>query len=325
MYNNVMKRVAVLRGGPSEEYSVSMQTGKAVLEALPSHKYVPLDIIITKGGEWLQEGFVRRPDKILETADAVFIALHGSYGEDGQVQKIIQRLGLPFTGSSSLPSAIAFNKELTKNTVRPLGIKTPKHRKFNRPELAYLDELIDDIATDLGRELFVKPLANGSSFGARYTPTPETLRQAIEELSQTYEQLMIEEYIRGREASVGILSNFRNEYNYSLPVIEIIPPRSDVFFTATSKYNGLTEEIVPGRFSYSEKDELARTARMVHEIISCSGYSRSDFIVRNGEVYFLEINTLPGLAPQSLYPKASASVGLAFPDLIDHLLENASR
>jgi D-alanine-D-alanine ligase len=318
-----MKRVAVLRGGPSEEYAVSMQTGKAVLEALSDGNYAPIDVTITKGGEWLQQGFARRPDTILDTADVVFIALHGTYGEDGQVQKVIQRMGLPFTGSRALPSAIAFNKDLTKHTLRSHGVRMPKHRKFTQFERESLDWVVDDVVEDLGANLFIKPLANGSSVGARYAPTKEVLRETLRELTELYEQLIIEEYVRGREASVGILSEFRNEKHYALPVIEIIPPKTDVFFSQENKYNGLTEEIVPGRFSYQEKEELARVALLAHNVIECSNYSRSDFIVKDGQIYFLEINTLPGLTPESLYPKAAAAVGLSFTNLVQHLVETA--
>src|SRR6056297_2041713 len=127
-----MKRVAVLRGGPSEEYAVSMLSGKAVLQALRDSDYVHKDIVITKKGEWLEEGFVRSPEQALEAVDVVFVALHGSYGEDGQVQRILQRKGIPFTGSRALSSAIAFNKELAKNTLRPHGLRMPKHRRIHR-------------------------------------------------------------------------------------------------------------------------------------------------------------------------------------------------
>jgi len=321
-----MKRVAVLRGGPSEEYDVSMLTGNAVLRALAeSEDYQAKDIVITKSGDWLDGGFVRQPNNILDTVDIAFVALHGTYGEDGQVQKILQRMGIPFTGSRSLPSGIAFNKELTKNTLRPHGIKMPKHRRFHRSEIGSLEHELDQIVSDLGGELFIKPLATGSSIGAKYAPTKDILKSALLELSEDYDQLLIEEYIRGKEATVGIINNYRNEELYILPAIEIIPPKSDTFFSAENKYNGMTEELVPGRFSYREKTELAEIAAKVHKIIDCDSYSRSDFIVKDGEIYFLELNTLPGLTEESLYPKAAAAVGLDFKNLVKHLVDNARR
>lgn len=317
-------RVAVLRGGPSEEYDVSMQTGRGVLEALQKLDYSCKDIVITRKGEWLDNGFVKQPESALEAIDVVFIALHGTYGEDGQIQKILERKMIPFTGSRSMPSAIAFNKELTKYTLMPHGVKMPKHRKMSRTEFYDLRDDLDEIFAEIGKELFIKPVASGSSYGAAHIPNRAVLETTLEALFQKYENILIEEYIRGREATVGILDNFRSEKSYVLPTIEIIPPGGEPLFSYENKYSGKTEEIVPGRFSYYEKSELSRVAALVHDVMGCNQYSRSDFIVRNGEVYFLEVNTLPGLTNQSLFPKAAAAVGLSYPQLIKHLIESAT-
>jgi D-alanine-D-alanine ligase len=318
-----MKRVTVLRGGPSEEYSVSMKTGVAVIEALKKLGYAHKDVVITKYGEWLHDGFVRKPESVLDSCDVVFVGLHGRYGEDGQVQRILQQKNIPFTGSRAMTSAIAFNKEFTKNTLQPLGIKMPKHRRVNKTDLNILDEEVEFMSAEMGTEFFIKPLSSGSSVGAKYAPSKQTLKIALSELLSIYDSVLVEEYIRGREATVGILSNFRNEKNYVLPVIEIVPRSGQTFFSNEEKYSGFAEEIVPGRFSYNEKNILSQVASLVHTTLGCDNYSRSDFIVRNGEVYFLEINTLPGLTHQSLFPKAAAAVGLDFDELVRHLVETA--
>ncbi len=318
-----MKRIAVLRGGPSEEYAVSMKSGAAVLEALDKLHYAYKDIVITKDGEWLEAGIARTPDNALEAVDVVFIALHGGYGEDGQIQKILHRKHIPYTGSPSLPSAIAFNKELTKFSLQSHNILMPKHRKFTVADLDTLDEEVDELFKDVGEELFIKPLKTGSSHGARYAPNKELLTTHIRELLQNYDELLIEEYIRGREATVGILHDFRNQAIYALPAIEIVPPNGEPAFSYENKYNGKTAEIVPGRFSYEEKIKLADIAAVVHQALHLDHYSRSDFIVKNGDVYFLEVNTLPGLTTESLLPKAAAAVGLSYPQLIAHLIETA--
>lgn len=318
-----MKRVAVLRGGPSEEYAVSMLSGSAVLKALRDSDYPHKDIVVTKKGEWLEEGFVRSPEQALEAVDVVFVALHGSFGEDGQVQRILQRKGIPFTGSRALSSAIAFNKELAKNTLRPHGLCMPKHRRIHRSELSQLDEEIPHIFNEVGNELFIKPLSNGSSLGAQHIPNKTSLKEALVDLLGTYEHVLVEEFIRGKEATVGVMNHFRDHPLYVLPVVEIIPPSGESMFSHEHKYNGQTQEIVPGRFSYHEKAKLTEAAALAHTIIGCEHYSRSDFIVKDGQVYFLEINTLPGLTSESLFPKAAAAIGLSFPDLISHLIEIA--
>lgn len=318
-----MKRVAVLRGGPSSEYDVSLRSGAAVLQALRELDYPHKDIIITKKGEWLEMGIARQPEKALEAVDTVFLALHGEFGEDGQVQRLLQRLNLPFTGSNALASAIAFNKELTKLTLRDHGVNMAKHRRINREELNDIAALSESIVEEMGSELFIKPIAGGSSLGARHISNAGALRPALEELLQFHESLMVEEFIRGREATVGLLHGFRDQDLYVLPVVEIVPPNGMPYFSAEVKYNGTTEEIVPGRFTYHEKAKLADAATVVHKALNCDHYSRCDFIVRDGEVYFLEINTLPGLTDQSLFPKAAAAVGLEFKDLIKHLVETS--
>jgi D-alanine-D-alanine ligase len=318
-----MKRVAVLRGGPSEEYAVSMRSGAAVLEALDALHYPYKDIVITKDGEWLETGIARSPEHILEAVDVAFIALHGQYGEDGQVQKILHRKHIPFTGSRSLPSAIAFNKELTKFSLQSHNILMPKHRKFTLADIDTIDDEVETLFREVGEELFIKPLRTGSSHGARYAPNKEILTSSLRELLTQYDELLVEEFIRGREATVGVLHDFRNQAVYTLPPIEIVPPNGEPAFTYEHKYSGKTEEIVPGRFSYDEKERLGHIASQIHHVLHLDHYSRSDFIVRNGDIYFLEVNTLPGLTTESLLPKAAAAVGLSYRDLIAHLVETA--
>lgn len=318
-----MKRVAVLRGGPSTEYDVSLKTGSEVLRALRELDYPHKDVVITKSGDWLESGIVRSPEKALEAVDVVFVALHGQYGEDGQVQRILQRLNIPFTGSNAFSSAIAFNKELTKRSLAEHNILMPKHHRISREQRNYLAPEIDLIIERIGEESFVKPVGGGSSIGAKYIPHKEALRAALEELLLTHEAVMVEEFIRGREATVGVLQHFRDQEHYVLPPIEIVPPGGTPFFSYDVKYNGTTQEICPGRFSYGEKSKLSEAALIAHTALHCSHYSRSDFIVRDGDVYFLEINTLPGLTGESLFPKAAAAVGLEFNELVKHLVETS--
>lgn len=319
------KRIAVLRGGPSEEYDVSMLTGASVLQALDELEYPYKDITITKQGEWLESGRSKSPKTALEAVDVVFIALHGAYGEDGQIQRLLEHIGMPYVGTRALASNIAFNKALTKQTLFDHPLRMPRHRVMHKRDLELIDEELEHIFREVGEELFVKPLTSGSSVGARHIPDHQSLQKALVELLTQYDQIMIEEYIQGKEATVGVLENFRDQRAYVLPVIEIVPPKTDRFFSNESKYNGMTEEICPGRFSFSEKAKLSEAAALIHDVIGCKHYSRSDFIVKDGEIYFLEVNTLPGLTSESLYPKAAAAVGLEFPHLIAHLIENAHR
>jgi D-alanine-D-alanine ligase len=317
------KRVAVLRGGPSCEYEVSLKTGAEVLKALHSLGYHVIDVMITKSGEWLMHGIVKSPEQILASADVVFIAMHGSYGEDGTVQKICERHHIPFTGSNAFPSQLAFNKDATKRQLRESGLKMPKHVRVEADVFDTYDMFTQALVRAVGTDFVIKPLASGSSHGVRMVDSITTLRDVLTEVFTEFDSCLIEERIRGVEATCGILEDFRNEKHYILPPIEIIPPMSHDFFSFDVKYDGSTMEICPGRFSFSTREAIGNAALLAHITLGLSQYSRSDFIIRDDDVYFLEVNTLPGLTSESLFPKATAAVGLPFAQLVNHLVMTA--
>ncbi len=316
-------RVAVLRGGPSSEYDVSLVTGAGVLKALKNSGYYTKDIMVSKRGEWLVDGQVKSPASALATIDVVFIAMHGAYGEDGTVQKICERLHIPFTGSNSFPSCVAFNKDTTKRVLLNYPVRLPKHVRVKREDDQDLAILAEAVISSFGPEYVLKPLTSGSSHGVVMVNNGDDLKDALTLMFTQHEEFMIEERIRGVEATCAVLENFRNELLYSLPPVEIIPPTTHDFFAADVKYNGATTELCPGRFSFSEKSDLLDAAITVHQALGLSQYSRSDFMVRDGEVYFLEVNTLPGLTPESLFPKAAEAIGLSYQQLIEHLIQTA--
>ncbi len=317
------RRVIVLRGGPSDEHDVSMRSGANILRSLRQKNDQVKDIVISRKGEWLDAGLVKSPDQILHNSDLVFIALHGGFGEDGEVQKLIKRYNLPFTGSGSLASAIAFNKHVTKEALKDTGISLPAHRIINTGNDLDVENEARFIKAEFGPEYVIKPVASGSSVGVSVVKLGQSLEEALASLARDGQVYMVEEYIRGKEATCAVLEDFRNERHYGFPPIEIIPPSDYDFFSFEAKYNGKTKEICPGNFSFSESRALIENAINIHKALHLTQYSRSDFMVKNGKVYFLEVNTLPGLTDESLFPKAAEAVGLTYDDLIDHLLETA--
>ena len=318
-------RVAVLRGGPSEEYDVSLATGAGVLGALNRERYEPLDVTITRTGEWLVEGRARTPRELLAAVDAAFLALHGAYGEDGQVQRLLESARVPYTGSRPFPSAIAMHKVMTKDRLHGVGVRMARHMVVSREAGHNLDGLVRSISELFGPRYVVKPVSGGSSIGTQLADNPEFLRAALARALANYEQVLVEERIMGKEATVGVVDNFRGQTRYALPAIEIVPPAAAEFFDYTNKYNGASEELCPGRFSREEKGELERLALLAHETLELSQYSRSDFMVARDGIYFLETNTLPGLTPQSLMPKALDAVGSSYAEFVNHLIEDALR
>ncbi len=316
-------RVAVLRGGLSDEYKVSLWTGASVLEHIDRTLFDPLDIIISKSGEWLLNGKAYLPEQILHAVDVVFIALHGQYGEDGKLQRIIERYGVPYTGSSPLASTVAFNKVLTKNFLKDTHVKMAPHVHVTRDSLKDITRVADNIVNTIGPQYVIKPVNSGSSIGTMMVKNPLLLPQALTDSLSRFEEVMVEVRIPGREATCGVVERYRDSDMYALPPIEIVPPPEADFFDDAVKYNGATEEFCPSRFDHGIKQEIEEISKFVHKALGLSQYSRSDFMVASDGIYFLEVNTLPGLTKESLFPKAIHAVGGTYPEFITHLLTDA--
>lgn len=327
-----MIKVGVVRGGISGEHHVSLATGAQILSQLREEKlssrYKPIDIFIDQEGIWHVNGIPTTIDKVSKQVDIVINALHGDYGEDGKIQQQLQEFNIPYTGSGPLSSAIGYNKYLSKQEFLKLGIKTPRHILF----AAYqrdMDGEINRYAKEKAREVWsrlpppwiVKPLTGGSSMGVHVCKTFTSLQDAILDGANKNVSILIEEFIKGKEATVGVINNFRKQKIYSLPPIEIRVPKTSTFFDEEVKYNGKSQEICPGNFSDDEKRELERLASLIHSGLHLNHYSRSDFIIHPKRgIFALEVNTLPGLTSESLFPKALNAVGSNLSEFIEHLI-----
>lgn len=318
-------RIAVLRGGPSEEYDVSLRTGAALLDALPKESVVPVDVVITKAGEWLHDGRRQMPERILDTVDGVIVGLHGAYGEDGKVQRLLERHGIPFTGSGSYASAIAMHKGITKDHLRDQDVKLAPHMLVSQSSRGQTYEVAQGIKELFGPEYVIKPVQSGSSHGVMMVQNPMLLPRALEDALNVYDQVIVEKRIRGKEATCGVIEGFRGEDLYALPPIEIVPAASQEFFDYDAKYNGASQEICPGRFSTAEKDTLMRLSQQIHTTLGLRHYSRSDFILAEDGIYFLEVNTLPGLTEASLIPLSLRAVGSSLEDFAAHLVAQLTK
>ncbi|PIR69407.1 MAG: D-alanine--D-alanine ligase [Candidatus Niyogibacteria bacterium CG10_big_fil_rev_8_21_14_0_10_46_36] len=312
--------VGILRGGPSSEYDVSLKTGENVLRSLPEGMYKGIDIFISRDGEWHHKGIVRSPETILRHVDVAFNAMHGEYGEDGTVQKILERHAIPYTGSDAIASRFAMKKNVAKELLSRAGLKVLPSILV-KPE-----DDVEDTCRVVHRAMappwVVKPAGKGSSVGVSIVRTLPNLADALTEALRIDSAALVEKYINGREATCGVLENFREETYYALPVIEIIPPKGK-FFDYQCKYDGSTQEICPGRFSPREKTHIQDAAIRAHKALGCRHYSRTDMMLANDTVWVLEINTLPGLTSESLLPKSAEAIGLSFPALLDHIVRLA--
>ncbi len=311
-------KVAVLRGGPSSEFEVSLNTGKNVLENLPHH-YVPTDVFISRDGIWHVDGVVVSPAKLFQGTDVVFNAMHGQYGEDGKVQQLLDQHRVKYTGSKALASAVAMNKLMTKELYKKAGLKTPIHKVVKKGE--DLGDLASTIFKTFPMPAIIKPNAAGSSVGMALVNSMGDIDRAVREAFKHSETVLIEEFIPGREATCGVIENFKGKKIYSLLPIEIIKPAENDFFDYDAKYSGKSKEICPGNFSKEESRIIQDLSIKAHDILGLNHYSRSDFIINPKRgIYIIETNTLPGLTKESLVPKALEAIGTSLPHFLDHII-----
>ncbi len=315
--------IGILRGGPSNEHEVSLKSGASIIAHLPSDRFVARDIYIDRDGRWHDRGRPVEPVRVLRQLDAALIGLHGTYGEDGGVQRLLARFGVPYAGADPTGSALAMHKFLSKMHLRDEGASVPDFRYVERVD--EIPAVAAEVARAFSQPVVVKPVGWGSSVGVSIVGGYAQVSRAVESLfAAGAPSVLIEEYVRGREAAVGIIEDMRGEALYALPAVEITPPEGD-FFSYRSKYSGTSRKTCPGNFSRETAGELARLARVAHRALGLRHYSRSDFIVTPHRIYYLETNTLPGLTEESLFPKALAAVGIPLPDFFSHLVKLAQR
>jgi D-alanine-D-alanine ligase len=294
------KRVGVLLGGLSTEREISLMTGAAVCQALRERGYAVTPIEVETNGAWMVQ---------VREVDVVFIALHGKFGEDGAVQGVLELLGVPYTGSGVLASALAMNKPMAKRVWHTQGLPTPSWQ---------LIEKNGPWELTLPYPLVTKPSTEGSSVGVSIVRSQETFHSALAEAFRYDSQVLIEAYIPGKEVTVGILGE------KSLGAMEVIAKGE--FHSYTVKYTaGLEEFILPAPLSPSEYKQVLSVALAAHEALGCSGYSRVDTRVNvQGEVFLLEVNSLPGLTSLSYLPRIAAHAGLDYGDLVEAILQQAT-
>ena len=302
-------RVALIAGGWSREREISLKSGESVYNSLDKDKY---DVKKYDPGKELLK-LIRDSKNI----DLALIFLHGKKGEDGSIQGLLDLLDLPYVGSGVLASALAMNKAVSKELFRCAGLTVPKEILLSR------NQDIDpaEILSVLGKPVVIKPVDEGSSIGLSICYTKEEILAGIEDTFAISSQIMLEEYIKGREVSCAVLGNREPE---ALPVVEIIPQEKYHFFSYTAKYEpGASQEICPAQISSDVYQTIQSFAIKAHCLLGCRCFSRSDMIVTTNNVYMLETNTLPGMTKNSIYPLAARTAGFSFPELLDRLIKLA--
>jgi D-alanine-D-alanine ligase len=256
--------------------------------------------------------------------DVAFVALHGRYGEDGCVQGLLEILGIPYTGSDVLSSALAMDKVRSKEIVSFHGILTPKwmvvaERRWKEER----DAVLRAVSGEFGYPCVAKVPEEGSSFGMGIPTTPGELIEVMDRSIGERGHMMIEEYVEGTEITCSVLGGMLGERPTALPLTEIIPKTSK-YFDFEAKYTpGASEEITPARLDEQLTKEAREIGARVHEALGCGSMSRTDMIVRGRDIYYLETNTIPGMTETSLYPQAARAAGMSFSELLDKQIELA--
>jgi len=298
------KRVGVLMGGIGPEREISLKTGDAIATALEArgHQVVRIDVD-------------RRLDETLRKTpiDVAFLALHGPYGEDGCVQGMLEMMGIPYTGSNVLASALAMDKLKARVLFRLYNVPPPPYYLVGREDLGRLEEMHGSF----GFPVFVKPRRSGSSVGAGRANSMAELAQRCEEAARFDRSVLVERFVVGREVTVGVLDG------RALGALEIVP-RGE-FYDYKSKYQkGQSDYHLPARLPPTRYKGVLNLAERAHKALGCSGFTRVDLLVTEGEnEYVLEVNTLPGMTPLSLLPKIAQGAGYDFGELCEAILSRA--
>jgi D-alanine-D-alanine ligase len=304
------KRICVLMGGRSGEREVSLRSGKRVFESLQKQNFNVISMD-------LEDDLVSRLKK--EKIDIVYNILHGRFGEDGTIQGLLEMANIPYTGSKVLASALAMNKLASKRVFDSLGIPTPRYVEVDAA--SDIKKEAKRIWKNFASPFVLKPTSEGSSLGVILVKKEDDFEKILEESVAEFKDVFIEEYVKGKEVTVGILG--KNNDLQALPILELVPKNE--FYDYHAKYtSGMTEFVLPARLSkpiYKKTQEVALAA---HRALGCYGWSRVDIIVGGDHVpYVHDVNTIPGMTEQSDLPAEAAHAGISFDELVVRILESA--
>lgn len=323
------KTIALIYGGDSSEYEVSIKSGKHIAGHLDRERYLVYEVLM-RGADW-KVLYSEDKSYLIDKADFSFvipdesgiggrrvkfdkalIMIHGTPGENGLLQAYFEMIGMKFTTCSATVSAISFDKYACKCYLRDTGVNLAREQFIRRGDSynAY------DIVAKLGLPLFVKPNNGGSSFGVTKVKRLEDLNDAIESAFKEDDSVLVEEYIQGREMTNGVYE-YEGEL-VKLPVTEIIS--NNEFFDYEAKYLGASREICPAEISGELSDRIVEVSRKIYKYLGCKGVVRVDYIIRGDEIFFLEINTVPGMTEMSLVPQQVRAAGMTIREFLNQLL-----
>lgn len=322
----MQKKIAIIMGGYSSEYEISLKSGNVVYQSLNSEKYNCYKVHIFKN-KWVyvdddnteypinKNDFSVTINNSKITFDCVFNAIHGSPGEDGLMQSYFELLNIPQTSCGMYQAALTFNKRDCLSVLKTYGIKTAESYHINLGDIINENDIIDKV----GLPCFVKANKAGSSFGITKVYKKELLKDAIAVSFKEDNEIIIEAFLDGTEVSVGVIT-YKGETTV-LPITEIVS--NNDFFDYKAKYLGESQEITPARISEEMANKVKKVAKNVYEILKIKGFSRSEYIFKDGEPHLLEVNTVPGFTKESILPQQAVAAGISLDELFGNAIEEA--
>jgi len=326
-------KVAILSGGPSCEHEVSINSAQNVLKHLDATRFDILHILISKDGVWIDQATgteLSEADGIQhlkkELVDLVFIIIHGEYGEDGTIQKLLESEGICFTGTRSKASATTMDKVASSRILTDSKLNVPSFISISQEDWTedapkYIRAALDTFSLPV----VVKPTDRGSSVGTSIVEFEKNIAEAVNQAFQTSGNVMIQDFIKGKELTCAVIEGVDGNLIPLTPT-EIIPNNDHLFFDYAAKYvSGASVEITPPNLSKEKIKEIQLAAVRAHKELDCSHISRADFILKDDTLYILEVNTIPGMTETSLVPQGAKASGIEFPMLLEIMIEAALR
>lgn len=312
--------VGVLRGGVSDGYASSLRSGASVLQSLSPDAYDVRDILIDREGSWHVRGVRAEPVRALQGLDVVINALYNDgVGIEGGVAQVLRHAGVSYTGTRGATASLMLNRAWMREALRGKGIRMARAKNISHSG-ADVVQIAQDIFAEFGPPYVLKPVSAGNAVGARIVSTIYDLPEVLDDMFMQYDTLLVEEFIPGKNVSVGVIEAFRREPLYALPPTELIQPEGISIADVTLREKGEVSYRTPWIAGNDHKREMIDLARDVHTTLGLSHYSRSDFIVRGSHVYLIGVNALPELHETSAFNTMLEGVGATLPQFIEHII-----
>ena len=320
------RKIAIIAGGDSSEHEVSLRSAAGIQSFMDKERY-DTTIVVFKGSDWRTEAgepidkndFSFTRGGVKHTFDFAYITIHGTPGENGILQGYLDMIGMPYSCCGVLAAALTFNKYACNHYLKEFGVKIADSILLRKDRFAVGGEIVDEVEKRLGFPCFIKSNVGGSSFGCTKVKSRESVLPAIERAFKEGDEVICEAYLKGTEVTSGVYKTANKAVAF--PITEVVTKRE--FFDYEAKYNGQVDEITPARVPDEMRDKVQAQTLKIYDILGCHGIIRADYVLIDGEIYLLEVNTTPGMTATSFIPQQVRAAGLEMKDVLTDIIEDS--